>query len=137
MTLEIRILKFRLHFIVITMLKKTFLGLAMVSLMVFAASPVLAVEDFGLKATGDKAQYDTANTSIYSTISDIISLVLSMAGLVFLAIMFYAGLRWMTARGDDEKVTKAKDSIYAAIIGFILVTLSYAISAFVFSRLIG
>ena len=108
-------------------------------LLVFAltamsfATPALA--KFGLEASGQKAGY-SASVDIYSTISTIIGVVLSMAGLVFLIIMFYAGFRWMTARGNDEHVTKAKDAMFAAIIGFILVVLSYGISAFVFSRLI-
>ena len=117
------------------MLKKIILGIGIASLVFFVASPALA-QTFGLEDTGKTAQYDTDNTSVYSTISTIISVVLSMAGLVFLAIMFYAGLRWMTARGNEEFVTKAKDAMFAAILGFILVILSYAISAFVFSRLI-
>ncbi len=116
------------------MLKKIFLSLGIVSVMLFVASPALA--QFGLQATGDKAQYDTANTNIYSIISSTISVVLSVAGLVFLAIMFYAGLRWMTARGNEEFVAKAKEAMYGALIGFILVTISYGLSAFVFSKLI-
>lgn len=105
-------------------------------LIMFSSVSLVKAQTFGLKATGDKAQYDTANTNIYSTISTIIGVGLSMAGLVFLAIMFYGGLRWMTARGDDEKATKAKNAIFEAIIGFVLVTVSYGISTFVFQALI-
>ncbi len=97
----------------------------------YAADP-----SFGLDTTAGKAQYSTNGTDIYSTISTVISLGLSLAGLVFLAIMFYAGLRWMTARGNEEFIDRAKSAMFAAIIGFILVTLSYGISTFVFSRLI-
>ncbi len=115
------------------MLKRLIFSLILVLVALSAASPALA--QFGLGETGKAAQYST-DTNIYSTISNIISIGLSMAGLAFLGIMFYGGLRWMTARGNEELVTKAKDAIYAAIIGFILVTLSYAISTFIFSRLI-
>ena|SRR3989344_5424067 len=115
------------------MYKRLVLLLVLLVTLLFAASPVLA-QNFGLDATAKKAQY--GETDIYSTISTVISIVLSMAGLAFLAIMFYAGLRWMTARGNEEFIDKAKHAMHAAIIGFILVVVSYGISTFVFSRLI-
>ena len=99
--------------------------------MLSVVSPALA--QFGLDITGKKAQY--GETNIYTMIGAIISVVLSLAGLVFLAIMFYAGLRWMTARGNEEFITKAKNAMFGALIGFILVTVSYGLSAFIFSRL--
>jgi uncharacterized membrane protein YwzB len=116
------------------MLKKIFIALGAISLILifFVASSALA--QFGLDISGNRAGY--RETNIYSTISTIISIVLSMAGLVFLAIMFWAGLRWMTARGNEEFIAKAKSAMFAAIIGFILVTISYGLSAFIFSRLI-
>lgn len=117
------------------MLKNTFLILGLALVVLFAVSPALA-QTFGLEASGNKAQYDTANTNIYSIISTTISVVLSVAGLVFLAIMFYAGLRWMTARGNEEFISKAKEAMFGALIGFILVTISFGLSTFVFSKLI-
>jgi O-antigen/teichoic acid export membrane protein len=116
------------------MFKKTLLILGFALVILSAASPVFS-QTFGLETTAKQAQYPD-NPDIYVTISTTISIVLSMAGLAFLAIMFYAGLRWMTARGNEEFIEKAKSAMFAAIIGFILVTVSYGISAFVFSRLI-
>ena len=113
------------------MFKKIFPILVFALLIFGLASPALA--QFGLKETADKAQY--SETNIYSTISTIVSIVLSMAGLAFLAIMFYAGLRWMTARGNEEFISKAKDAMFGALIGFILVTISYGLSTFIFNRL--
>lgn len=115
------------------MLKKIFPTLVFALLVFGLVSPALA--QFGLETTAKKAQY-ADNPDIYVTISTIISVVLSMAGLAFLGIMFWAGLRWMTARGNEEFIAKAKSAMFAAIIGFILVTVSYGISTFVFSRLI-
>lgn len=114
------------------MLKKIFLTLGITSILLFTAYPALA--QFGLDKSGSSAGY--GETNIYSTISTVISVVLSVAGLVFLAIMFYAGLRWMTARGNEEFISKAKEAMFGALIGFILVTISYGASAFIFSKLI-
>jgi hypothetical protein len=116
------------------MQKRLFLSLFFLSALLFSAAPALA-QNFGLDATAKKAQYGTG-TDIYTTISTIIGVGLSMAGIVFLAIMLWAGLRWMTARGNEEMIERAKSAIFAAMIGFILVTVSYGISTFIFSKLI-
>ena len=96
--------------------------------------PILAQSYFGLQQSATQAQY--GETNIYSTITTIISVGLSVIGIVFLAIMFYAGLRWMTARGNDELAGKAKDAMVNAILGLILVTLAYGLTTFVFSKLV-
>lgn len=95
------------------------------------AAPALA--QFGLDATAQNAQYQ--ETNIYSVMSSVISVVLSLTGIVFLAVMLYAGLRWMTAQGNEEFAAKAKEAMFAAIIGLILVISAYGIATFVFSRI--
>ena len=115
------------------MLKKIFPILVFTLLLFSATSPALA--QFGLDKSGPKAGY-SEGANVYAVISTVISIVLSLAGLAFLAIMFYAGLRWMTARGNEEFITKAKSAMFGALIGFILVTVSYGLSAFIFDRLI-
>lgn len=64
-----------------------------------------------------------------------ISAALALIGVVFLVLMIYAGFKWMTARGEEEKVEKAKDTITRAIIGLIIVIGAYAIWAFIYSKL--
>ncbi len=110
------------------------------SLFIFLFSVLLlssalpAAAQFGLDQSRGNAGY-SKTTDIYSTVGDIVRAVLSFVGIIFLAIMFYGGLRWMTARGDEAKITKAKDAIMAAIIGFMVVVASYGISAFVIGKL--
>src|SRR3989338_2642838 len=58
-----------------------------------------------------------------------------LLGVIFLVLMLYGGYIWMTARGDSEKVTKAKDLIAEAIIGIVIILLAYAISEFVVRNL--
>ncbi len=98
------------------------------------AGPILAQSYFGLQQSADKAQY--SDRDIYSTITTVISVGLSLIGIVFLAIMFYAGLRWMTARGNDELAGNAKNAMVNAILGLILVILAYGLTTFVFSKLV-
>ncbi|MFA6306520.1 MAG: hypothetical protein WCV70_01345 [Patescibacteria group bacterium] len=68
-------------------------------------------------------------------IGTIISSALALVGSIFLILMIYAGYNWMTARGEEEKVSKAKDTINRAIIGIIIVVGAYAIWRFIFDRL--
>lgn len=113
------------------MLKKSLLLSALVLTIFIFATPAFA--QFGLKETARQAQY--GETDIVSLVGSIISIVLSFIGLVFLAIMFYAGLRWMTARGNEEFATKAKDAMFNATVGLILVVASYGIATFIFNQL--
>lgn len=60
---------------------------------------------------------------------------LALIGVIFLVLMLYAGYHWMTARGEEEKVEKAKDTIQRAIVGIIIVVGAYAIWRFIFNSL--
>ena len=70
-----------------------------------------------------------------SIIAVIIQTALSFLGVVFLILAIYGGYLWMTARGNEEQTTKAKNTITAAIIGIVIVLSAYAISYLVISKL--
>ena len=74
-------------------------------------------------------------SDIYLLVQTVINAFLSLIGVILLAYLLYAGYKWMTAQGDEEKVTAAKETIYRAIIGIIIIVAAYAISIFVMSRL--
>ena len=50
--------------------------------------------------------------------------------------VIYAGQLWMTARGNEEQITKAKAIIRGSIIGIIVIFSAYAITNFVVTRTI-
>lgn len=77
------------------------------------------------------AGYDTSKTDPADIVSLVIKGVLSILGVIFLILMIYAGYLWMTAAGDQEKVSKSKNLIRAAIIGLCIVIGAYVISYFV------
>lgn len=95
------------------------------------------IDDSGIKDTGIKTGHTTetgkVEKSIESTIGGVVQAILSFLGVVFLILMIYGGFLWMTAKGNEEQVTKAKNLIVAAIIGIIIVISAYAISYFVIS----
>jgi len=66
----------------------------------------------------------------------IISVVLSFVGVLFLILMIYAGITWMTAQGNEQQVTKAKSLLINAVIGIIIVFAAYALVTFIGDELI-
>ena len=119
----------------IKFIKAAWLTIAALSpAMVSAANSALdKLSDVGAK-NGPYQQ--TGSVGIGTVAGVVVSAVLSLIGVIFLALMIYAGYHWMTARGEEEKVEKAKDTITRAIIGLIIVVGAYAIWSFIFSNLI-
>lgn len=94
------------------------------------ATPVLA--QYGLDETAGAAKLLRSETP--SQIAGrVIGSALSLVGVIFFVLMIYAGITWMTSRGNQEKSKKALDTIIAAVIGIIIVFGAYAITNFVFS----
>ncbi|HNX11265.1 MAG TPA: hypothetical protein PKI61_03935 [bacterium] len=69
--------------------------------------------------------------SLESGVSIILTGALSLLGVIFLILMIYGGISWMTAQGNDQKVSKAKDIIMNSITGLVIVAAAYAITYFV------
>ncbi len=69
-------------------------------------------------------------------VGKIISLVLSFVGVLFLALMIYAGINWMMAKGNEQTVSESKDMITNAAIGIVVVLAAYAIVSFLGSTLL-
>ena len=59
---------------------------------------------------------------------------LSFLGLVAVVMIIWGGFMWMTSAGNEERVRKAKDILKAAIIGMIVVLISWAMVSFVFTQ---
>lgn len=76
-------------------------------------------------------------TDLTVVVGNVIKTVLSLVGIIFLVLTVYAGYLWMTARGEDEQVTKAKEIIKSSIMGLFIVVSSYAITVFITSRFSG
>jgi hypothetical protein len=88
--------------------------------------------DSGVGLTGKQAGYDISATPSPELIAGrIVQIVLSLLGVAFLGFMIYAGIMWMTAQGNEQKVEKAKSMITESIVGLIIVIAAYAIAYFV------
>lgn len=88
------------------------------------------------QSVGGTAGYEegTADSALI-LIQTGISAFLGIIGILLLVYILYAGYNWMTAEGEEEKVTEAKSTIKRAITGLVIIIAAYAISVFVMSRL--
>ena len=78
----------------------------------------------------------TTNTTLAENIGRIINIVLSMVGTIFLGITVYAGITWMTARGDESKADASQKMLRNAIIGLVITLGAYSITAFVLPQVL-
>lgn len=102
---------------------------------VFAESAALTkLKDVG---EGTGGGYAAATEYSFSGIlGTVVSAALGLLGVIFIILMLIAGYNWMTASGNEEKVTKAKETIWRAIIGLIITVGAYAIWYFVLTKFI-
>lgn len=98
----------------------------------FCIQKVLAGDYGGLETTAGAANLKSI-TSVQSLIGNIIGAGLSLISVIFFALMLFAGIRWMTARGNEEAETKARDTIFAAAIGMVIIMASYGLTNLVFN----
>ena len=85
----------------------------------------------GLGTIAKQANYDTslpATPEFYIALT--INLFFSLIGIIVVALAIYSGIVWMTARGDEAKVTKAKETLTEVILGLIFIVGGYALSIF-------
>ena len=87
-----------------------------------------SLEDVGLES-------GLSDQSLTVTIGNIISTFLSVLGVIALILVLYGGFVWMTAGGDSAKVDKAKGIMINAVIGLIIILISFAITSFVINAL--
>lgn len=108
-------------------------------LLLLTTVPAHAQTNSGLQSSFGLMLTDTAKNAGYSISGEsdlasqaagVISIILTLLGTIFLAMIIYSGIRWMTAGGNEQSIDKAKGTIRQAIIGLIIVVGAYALSYF-------
>lgn len=120
------------------MIKSVFKKIVLIFLLsFFLVSPVWAGANvFSLvDKVGSGAEYG-ASKEPEEVVAMVIQAVLGFLGIIFVVLMIIGGIQWMTAEGNEESVKKAKNRIKNAVIGLVIVVLSYAISVFVINTLL-
>lgn len=82
---------------------------------------------------GQKTPVSTVELPIF--VGRIIRWVLSIIGVILIAIIIYGGLTYATAAGSEEKTGTAKKILVYAIIGVIIIALAYVLTDFIINAL--
>lgn len=117
----------------------TLFAVILMSALFFTASVVMAqtttsAPDLGLQPVGESIGLPT--TDIRLVVARIIRTALGLLGIVAVVLILYGGFVWMTAGGDEEKVSQAKKILFNSVIGLAIILSSFAIASFVISRLV-
>jgi len=96
-------------------------------------------QEFGLNelSVGLNGALPTANTDLRILAGRLIQIILSFLGVIAVGLILYAGFKWMTSGGDEEKIKGAKMTLKNALIGLLIIMSSWAIASFIMSRLLG
>ncbi len=107
---------------------------------VFASTFIVFAQDnntddpYGLKESAGVAELgQPLDPSVF--VGTLIGSVLAFTGVVFFGLMVYGGMMWLTARGNDQRITKAKDILISASIGIAIVFISYGVTQVIVSQL--
>lgn len=119
----------------------TIFSLAIISVLALGlvrVEPVLAqdvIDQTAFEAFAEEAGFSAA-ADIRLIVARLIRTALTFAGVILLSLIVYGGFLFMTSGGDATKVAKAKKVLVNAVIGFVIVMSSWAITTFVINSLV-
>jgi len=64
-------------------------------------------------------------------IGNILNAILGFVGIIFFVQVLWAGIRWMTAGGNDEVVKESKSTLKVSVIGIAIALSAFIITNFV------
>lgn len=70
-------------------------------------------------------------------IANAINLLFVVAAMLALGFLIIGGVKWLTSQGEKEGITKARETIVAAVVGLIIIFLSYLIVNFLLNLFVG
>ena len=95
------------------------------------------IKEFAEKAFND-SDYSSDSTSaqntMYDMIGEYIAIFLELLAVILVVVIIYAGFLWLTAGGNAEQVSKAQQWIINAVIGMVIVGMSYLIVGFIIDK---
>ena len=89
-----------------------------------------ALQDDCSRGPGQAKELD-GNQGVITTI---INTMLYIVGLLAVIMIIYAGIRFVTAHGDEKQVESARQTIIYSVVGLIVAILAYALVNWVFNQ---
>jgi len=91
--------------------------------------------DLGVEQVGKPTGLPSDDVRV--VIARIIRVALGFLGTLAVVLLLYGGYLWMTAGGNEEKISQAKKIIINTAIGLAIILSSYAFTSFIIRRLLG
>jgi len=112
--------------------KKLIAGFFCLTILSLLVPAVVSAQDdiFGVNVVSD-ANLALTNSDPRETAVRIINTALGFLGLIAVVIVLYGGFMWMTAAGNEERISKAKQILTAGIIGLVIIAMAWAIASYV------
>jgi hypothetical protein len=87
----------------------------------------------GLNVTANKGGIQSKTTDLPTLIGQVVGAVLAFVGVIFFCLILWAGFGWMLAKGNEQEITKAKDTIISSVLGLLVILGAYAITSLIAS----
>lgn len=68
-------------------------------------------------------------------VGKIINFALGFLGVIAVAIILFGGFKWMTAAGNEDKVSEAKKLLGAGVIGLVIILAAWALATFIIEQI--
>ena len=94
---------------------------------------VVLAQNYGLDNL--QGNLNLGNRPLIETVTQIINVLLGILGIIAVIIILMGGFKWMTAKGNEEKVGEAKKLLGAGVVGLVIILAAFAIASFVISNL--
>ncbi|MCK5510714.1 hypothetical protein KAI65_04205 [Candidatus Parcubacteria bacterium] len=113
-------------------LKKLFMPLILAVLVFNFLVPVqVGALDLGMDYAENLDLPAAEDSDVRDMAVTVVRYLITFLGIIAVVIILYGGFVWMTAAGNDDRVSKAKSIIVAGIIGLIVIMAAFAIVNFV------
>lgn len=79
---------------------------------------------------------DNPNSTLGTLVGDLFNAILVVAGIGFMVVFFYSGLRYFFSGGNEEPTANARRGMLYAFIGMIVASTAYAMSVFIIKKVL-
>jgi heme/copper-type cytochrome/quinol oxidase subunit 2 len=114
---------------------KGLMVLAIAACVILPTARALAVTpDVGINLISSQIQLSAQDPRVLT--ARIINTAMLFLGIIAVVIVLLGGFQWMTAAGNEDKVSGAKKLMGAGVIGLVIILAAWGIASFVLNSLI-
>lgn len=83
----------------------------------------------------DQTKLDEGQTSLSTTLTTLLNLLTMIVGIMSIIMIIISGIRFVTAAGDSNHISSAKNTFIYALVGLIIVAFAQIIVKLVLTRI--